>query len=102
VTTTQGKLTGRRVTHYGITLPEATGAQGAYSICEVDGVSYYVFDFGGVFAGSRTARGEDWGGNVHHAERTAPASTMGLAASVGRGTIPCRVAHGEPEVFFND
>lgn len=99
-TTTKGRLTGRTVTHYGVTLPEATGAAGAYSVCEVAGVSYYVFDFGGVFAGSRTVRGEDYGGNLVHAERTAPQSTGGIAAPL-RG-LPVRAAHGEPEIFFND
>lgn len=99
---TKGTLTGRTVTHYGVTCPEATGASGAHSTCEVDGVSYYVFDFGGVFAGSRKARGVDYGGNWAHGERVAPQSTMGLAAPLGRGAIPCRVSHDDPEIFFTE
>lgn len=97
---TKGRLTGRQVTYYGITLPEATGARGTHSTCEVDGVSFYVFNFGGVLAGSRTVRGEDYGGNLVHAARTAPTSTVGIAAPL-RG-IPVRAAYGPPEIFFND
>ena len=94
----QGKLTGRTVTHYGRMLPEVEAPVGEHTVCQIGEVAYYVFDFGGVLAGSRTARGVDYGGNVVHNERTAPKSKMGLAAPL-RG-LPVRVAHGEPEVFF--
>jgi hypothetical protein len=97
---TTGKLTGRTVTIFGLTLPEAVGAVGGNSQCQVDGIDYYVSDFAGVFVGSRTCRGEDYGGNVVRSPRAAPGSTIGIAAPFG--CLPVRKVYGAPEIFFSE
>ena len=100
--TIQGFKTGRDVTYHGVTLPEVHVAGGVSypDVVEVDGVSYYVHDFGGVFAGSQEVCGIDFGGNNLNGTRTAPQSRMGIARKAG--VIPARAQYSEVEIFFDN
>ncbi len=90
--------TGRFLNCHGQLLAVINEMVGVHSTIEVDGISYYTWDFGGFVVGSRMAKGTDYGGNLVHGERTAPTSLMGLAAPLGRGALPCRIDYGEPEI----
>lgn len=90
----------RTATVYGLTLTHAGCDAGDHDMVEVGGVWYYTLDFGGVIVGSRQARQVDFGGNPHSEWRTAPDSTMGLAATLMHGSLPTRVEYSTPEVYF--
>lgn len=100
----QGKLTGHKATAYGLTLPEVRVEGGASypDKVEVDGVAYYVHDFGGFWVGSRSVYGADAGGNEVNPERFAPASRVGIAAPRGRTQEYVQASYSEPEVIFAD
>lgn len=94
-----GEIIGK-ATYHGITLPEVRVPGGARypDLVEVNGIAYYVHDFGGVQAGSRQVFGKDYGGNVCHGPRTAPEGTMGVAADLpGR---PVRAAYSDAEFWI--
>lgn len=87
-------------TIFGLTLTHAGDEPGVHRTVEFNGVWYYTHDFGGVTVGSRRARRVDYGGNPQSEWREAPASTMGLAATLGHGALPTRVEYSEPEIYF--
>lgn len=68
----------------------------------VDDVDYYVHDdITGYRFLTRTAEGQDYGGNVIHAARTAPEPLFGITAPIHRGH-PLRLVFGEPAFVLID
>lgn len=99
-----GRLTGCTVDAWGHRVPEVEVSHGALRalhrndyahVVEVDGVSYYVADCGGIWVGSQVATGRDSGGNVYKT-RTAPANLGGICT--GAGAIHMVVGYGDPEI----